>query len=73
MEYLEQQSGSKDVELRESEKGVLRYVAGYICRHLRQKLERESHQFKEEMVLCLMELIKDRNTEMHGTDEDCMD
>ena len=73
MEYLEQQSGSKDLELRESEKGVLRYVTGYICRHLRQKLERESHPFKEEMVLCLMELIKDQNTEQHRIDEDWTD
>jgi len=24
-----------------------------------KKLKRESHEFKEEMVLCLMELVKD--------------
>ena len=71
--YLQQQSGSKDIELRESEKGVLRYVAGYICRHLQQKLERGSHQFKEEMILCLMELVKDQDTEQHGIDEDWTD
>jgi len=68
--YLEQQSGSKDIELKGSEKGVLCYIAGYICRHLRQKLERESHEFKEEIILCLTELIKDGDTEEHGTDED---
>ena len=56
--YL-QQSESKGIELRESEKDVLCYVAGYICRHLQQNLERGSHQFKEEMILCLMELVKD--------------
>ena len=71
--YLEQQSGSNDAKLRESEKGVLRYVAGYICRHLRQKLERESHQFKEEMILCLMDLIKGQDIEEHGIDEDWTD
>ena len=60
--HLDQQVSSEDLELRESENGVLYYVAGYICRNLRIKLERESHEFKEEMVLCLMELVKDRGT-----------
>ena len=56
---LNQQADSEDLELQDSERGVLRYVAGYICRHLhvRKKLERESHGFKEEKVLCLMELV----------------
>ena len=56
---LDQQADSEDLELQDSERGVLRYVAGYICRHLQKKLERGSHEFKEEMVLCLMELVKD--------------
>ena len=35
-----------------------------LCRQLRKKLERDSHEFKEEMILCLMELVKDHhNTE----------
>lgn len=71
--YLEQECGSKDLELRESERGVLRYIAGYICRHLRQKLERENHQFKEEMILCLLELIKDQDIEEDGVDEEWTD
>ena len=45
--------------MRDSERGVLRYVADYICRHLRKKLEKGSHEFKEEMVLYLMDLVKD--------------
>jgi len=62
--HQDKQVSSKDLELREIEKGVLYYVAGYICRQLRKKLERESHEFKEEMVLCLVELVKDHhNTE----------
>ena len=60
-----------DVELRETEKGVVRYIAGYICRQLRHKLERESHEFKEEMILCLMELVKDN--EECGIDEEWTD
>ena len=62
-----------DTELNNKEKGVLRYVAGYICRHLRQKLEREGHEFKEEMVLCLLDLVKGNDTEQPGTDEEWID
>ena len=42
-DYLSQQDGTEGVELTENERGVLRYVAGYICRHLRQNFRtRES-------------------------------
>ena len=63
-----------DLEMRKNEKGVLRYIAGYICRHLRQKLERESHEFREEMILCLMELVKSQDSEEPcTTDEEWTD
>ena len=52
------------------EGSALRYAAGYVCRHLRKKLERESHELKEELILCLMALVKDRNSEECGTDEE---
>ena len=45
-----------------SESNALRYIAGYVGRHLRKKIERENHELKEEMVLSLMELIKDINS-----------
>jgi len=42
-DYLSQQDGTEGVKLTENERGVLRYVAGYICRHLRQNFRtRES-------------------------------
>ena len=41
------------------EGNVLRYAAGYVCRHLRKKIERSKHELREEMVLCLMALTKD--------------
>ncbi|XP_065917383.1 uncharacterized protein [Dysidea avara] len=41
------------------EGNALRYAAGYVCRHLRKKIERSKHELKEEMVLCLMALTKD--------------
>jgi len=59
--HQDKQVCSEDLELETTEKGVLYYVAGYICRQLRKKLERESHEFKEEMVLCLMDLVKDHD------------
>ena len=59
--YLDEQESS--AELTDAEKGVLQYVAGYVCRQLRKKFERESHEYKEELVLCLMELIKGQDSE----------
>ena len=66
--YLDEQESS--AELTDAEKGVLQYVAGYVCRQLRKKFERESHEYKEELVLCLMELIKGQDSEENGTDEE---
>jgi len=63
--YLDQEQEPKEMNL--NERNVLRYIAGYVCRKLRTKLERENHELKEEMVLCLVELIKD--SDMLGADE----
>lgn len=52
-------AADEDIQMRKIEKGVLRYIAGYICCHLRQR----SHQFREEMIICLMELVKSQDTE----------
>ena len=52
------------------EAGALRYAAGYVCRHLRKKMESGGHEFKEELVLCLMALVRSGNCEECGTDEE---
>ena len=49
---------------------ALRYTAGYIYRHLRKQLERSNHEVKEELVLCLMELTKDKDSNPCNTDEE---
>ena len=43
-----------------------------VRRHLRKKIEcaRASHELKEELILYLMALVKDRNSEECGTDEE---
>ena len=41
-----------------NEANALRYVAGYVCHHLRKKIEASSHPLNEEMVLCLMSMVK---------------
>ena len=51
------------------EGSALRYAAGYVCRHLRKKIKRESHELKEELLLCLMALVKDKSSEECGNDE----
>ena len=71
IEYLDTDD---DLEMTKNEEGVLHYIAGYICRHLRQKLERESHPFREEMILCLMEMVKcEDSDELYATGEEWTD
>ena len=48
--------------LTENEGNTVRYIAGYTCRSLREKLERGSHELKEELILCLMELTTRKST-----------
>ena len=48
--------------MQDSERGgVLTYAAGYICRHLLKTeiRKRKPQIFKEEMVLCLMDMVED--------------
>ena len=52
------------------EVSVLRYATSYVCQHLRQKLEHGNDRLKEEMILCLMELVKDYSDETIGTSEE---
>ena len=40
-----------------------------MSQELHTKIERENHELKEEMVLCLMELMKDLDEDSHGSDE----
>lgn len=53
-----------------NESNALRYIAGYVCRHLRKKLETENHELKEEMILCLTELIKDKSSTREACETD---
>ena len=56
----------------EHEGGALRYAAGYVCRNLRSKIENGSHALKEELVLCLMALVRSGSHEECGNDEEWM-
>ena len=51
------------------EGNALRFAAGYVCRQLRKKIERGSHELKEGLVLYLMALVKDRSSEECDNDE----
>ena len=42
------------------EANALMYVAGYVCCHLRKRIEASAHPLIEEMVLCLMSMVKDK-------------
>lgn len=56
MEHLNEQAA----EMNENEGNALHYITGYVYRKLRTKVERENHdhEFKEKMILCLMDLVK---------------
>ena len=66
IEYLNEEAA----EMNENERNALCYVAGYVCRKLRTKLERENHELKEEMILCLMDLVKDKNPHARESDKE---
>ena len=67
VEYIDQDGTS---EITHDEASALRYAAGYILRHVRENLEKGHHELKEELILCLMALTKDRNSEEHSTLEE---
>ena len=62
-----------ETHITEMEGNILRYIAGYICRQLRTKLERNSHKLKEELILCCMDMIKDRDEKESGNNEEWTD
>ena len=51
------------------EMNALRYAAGYIPRALQKKLRRSTHPLKEELQLCLLDLLNDGEEE-EGTAEE---
>lgn len=44
-----------------------------MCRHLEEKIEASSHPLKEEMVLCLMTMVKDKDDTSSGPYEEWTD
>ena len=62
------------VSLNDQEANALRYAAGFVCRHLRNKIERSTHILKEELIVCLMTLVKGvQYPENTGTNEEWLD
>jgi len=59
--------------LTNNEANALRYVAGYVCRHLRKKIKASAHPLKEEMILCLMSMVKDKSDTSRGLCEEWTD
>ncbi len=41
------------------ERNALRYVAGYVPRHLKKRLETSAHPMKKEFTLCLLDLLQE--------------
>ena len=68
--YLGSASKAAAPSLTKHEGRALRYAIGYVCRHLRKKIEENNHELKEELILCLVSLLKGSDIEDCGTDED---
>ena len=60
-------------ELTETEANIIRYVAGYICRHLQRKLEHENHPLKKDLILNLTSMVKFNLDDASGPCEDWLD
>ena len=56
-------SSDSILPLSDNDRNALRYIAGFVCRHLRKQLERGSHEQKEELILCLMDLTAEKDPE----------
>ena len=50
------------------ERNALRFVAGYVCRKVRTKLEATSLPEKEELILCIMSFAGDEEDETEETE-----
>ena len=51
------------------EKGnAIRYVAGYVCRKIKEKIEVSKHQFKEALLLCMMDMCDEDDETISSAD-----
>ena len=67
-------SSKPTASLNDQEANALRYAAGFVCRHLRKKMERSTHILKEELIVCLMTLVKGvQHPESAGNNEEWLD
>ena len=73
--HFQVENNSKDTaSLSDQEGNALRYAAGYVCRHLRKKIENSTHNLKEKLIICLMTLVKGvQYPEGTGTNEQWTD
>ena len=55
----EQAKQSEEPPLSYEEMNALRYAAGYVPRHLKKRLTKSAHPMKDELTLCLLDLLQD--------------
>lgn len=54
----------------QEELNALHYVAGYVCRKIRHRLESSSHPQREDMILCILELSGDQSDDCEDGSEE---
>ena len=47
---------------------VVRYVAGYVCRHLVRRLKSSALPFKEDLIWCLLDMLGEEESDDGSTD-----
>ena len=62
-------SKSLSSAIMQHEGNVIQYAAGYICKKASGKKIESKHHYKEEMVLCFMELVKDKDSTCDNSEE----
>ena len=60
----------EDCHLSYEDKNAVRYAAGYVPRALAKKLRKSAHPLKEELTLCLFELVDDDGDDSHDESQD---
>jgi len=63
------ESSSEVQKLTYEETNALRYAAGYVPRALKKKLSKSTHPLKEDLQLCVLDLLDDGDEEASGSQD----
>lgn len=68
-EYQEISGNSSSSSLTHKEENILRYIAGYVCKKIIEKLDKSNYESRDAMLLCVMEFSGNMDEESASTEE----